>query len=237
MTTNPGFTRAHAIEVALPDGNLLALLQVDALADAARRLPAELVEHHVGLEIPQLLPAGTVRRLDRAVDDVVRTISTNGCWVMLVSLGSLPEYRPLMLRLGASLQLAVRAAGETPVAHDMIGFVGAPHANVPIHYDTSHHLLVQVQGTKTVGVGYYDDPEEHRRQIERAMRIERLNADTPPDHTVEFTLGPGQGLMLPAFTFHWVEGGDDVSVATACLVSSDVTRRRTDAYRISARQA
>jgi hypothetical protein len=236
MTSDPGLTRAHAIEVA-PPGDLLGLLRVDALADAARRLPAEAVEHHVGLEIPQLLPAGEVRRLDRAAEDVVRTIGTNGCWVMLTALASLPEYRPLLLRLGAPLQLAVRAAGETPVAHDMLAFVGAPHANVPIHYDVSHHLLVQVQGTKTVGVGSYDDPNEHRRQIERAMRIDRLNADTPPDRTVEFTLGPGDGLILPAFTFHWVEGGDDVSVAAACLVTSVATRRRADAYRISARRA
>ena len=236
MTTDPGLTRAAAIEVALP-GDLLPLLQVDALAEAARRLPAEAVEHHVGLEIPQLLPAGEVRRLDRAADDVVRTIGTNGCWVMLTALASLPEYRPLLLRLGAPLQLAVRAAGEAPVAHDMLAFVGAPRANVPLHYDSTHHLLVQVQGSKTVGVGYYDDPNEHRRQIERALQVDRLNADAPPDRTVEFTLGPGDGLVLPAFTFHWVEGGDDVSVAAACLVATDSTRHRAEAYRVSARLA
>jgi len=79
------------------------------------------------------------------------------------------------------------------------------------------------------------DPGDRRRQIERGMLEHRLNADRAPDRTERFVLSPGHALILPAFTFHWVEGGDDLSIAAACLLTTEETRARTDAYRLSAR--
>lgn len=219
------------VEVAVPDSPLLTL---EALADAATRLPPAAVEQHLATALPRLLPDGRVTPHPASVDEVVRTIATNGSWVMLVSLASLPEYRPLLLALGAPLQLAVRAAGQTPIAYDLIGFVGAPHATVPLHFDRSHHLLVQVRGTKTVGVGWFDDPTVKARQLARGMQSYRLNADREPDRTREFRLAPGQALFLPAFAFHWVEGGDDVSVAATCVLGTDVTQRAAEAVALSA---
>lgn len=232
MTATFDLATARVVDAPNADDELLT---VEALSSVASRLPADMIEHHLGEGLPQLLPDGKIRRLGDAPADVVRTIATNGCWVMMRSLASLPEYRTLLLRLGAPLQLAARAAGEHPEAHDLLAFLGAPRANVPVHFDTNHHLLVQVRGTKTVGVGYYDDPDHRRHQIERSMLEHRLNADRAPDRTERFVLSPGHALILPAFTFHWVEGGDDLSIAAACLLTTEETRIRTDAYRLSAR--
>jgi len=206
----------------------------DALAAAALQLPPDRVEHHLG-DLPRLAPEGRTKKLPLPIDEVVRTIDGNGSWVMLPGLGALSEYQPLMRRVGAPLQLALRAAGELPVASDLIAFLAAPHASVPIHYDVNHHLLVQVEGTKTVGIGYFDDEDVRQRQIERGLYEYRLNADREPDRVDRFVVGPGHALVIPAFAFHWVEGGDDSSIALTYVVGTETTIQLADAYRVSAR--
>jgi hypothetical protein len=224
----------RVVDVARPEPAVLALLSIDALAAAAARLPSGCVEHHLATDLPHVLPDGRIRRLDEEPEAVVRTVGANGCWVMLRSLAALGEYRAMLHRFAAPLQLAVRVAGEHAVAHDLIAFVAGPRANVPVHCDLNHHLLVQLRGTKTVGVGTYDDPAVFEVQVERGLRAHRLNADRLPDRQERFILGPGQALMLPAFTFHWVEGGDETSVALACVVATRETRERTERFRAEA---
>ena len=41
------------------------------------------------------------------------------------------------------------------------------------------------------------------------MQFQRLNADRLPDDAEEHELRAGQALVIPAYTFHWVHGGDD----------------------------
>ena len=219
------------IDFHLPDDPLFSR---DALAETALRLPSDRVEHHLG-DMPRVSPEGRTKALPIPIDEAIRTIDTNGSWVMLPGLGSFPEYQPLMRRVGAPLQLALRAAGEVPTAHDLIAFLAAPGAAVPIHYDGNHHLLVQVEGTKTVGIGYFDDEEERDRQIVRGFFEYRLNVDREPDRADAFVIGPGQALVIPAFAFHWVVGGDEPSVALTYVVGTEHTTRRSDAYRVSAR--
>ena len=229
--TGIDITVPAVIEFHLPHDPLCSR---DALARAALRLPADRVEHHLG-DMPRLSPEGRTKQLPIPIDEVVRTIDTNGSWVMLPGLGAFAEYKPLMRRVGAPLQLALRAAGDTPTAQDLIAFLAAPRARVPIHYDVNHHLLVQVEGTKTVGIAYFDDEPERRRQIERGLYEYRLNVDREPDRGDVFVLGPGQALVIPAFAFHWVEGGDEPSVALTYVVGTATTARQTDAYRVTAR--
>jgi hypothetical protein len=226
---DPG--RPEVIEFELPDRSLLTL---DALADAAERLPLDRAQHHVA-RLGRLLPDGRVDRLEQSTPEVIRTIRTNDSWVMLQSLASLPEYQPLMRRVGAPHQLALRAAGEAPTGNDLIAFVGSPRASVPFHYDVNHHLLVQVEGTKRVGIGWFDDSEESDRQLVRGLLDHRLNADREPDRVHEFVITPGAALVIPAFAFHCVEGGEDVSIALTYMVSTATTERTRDRYRVMAR--
>ena len=41
-------------------------------------------------------------------------------------------------------------------------------------------------------------------------------AETLPEDTVTFRLGPGDGLYIPPFAFHWVRGGPETSIAISC---------------------
>jgi hypothetical protein len=208
------------------------LLGLDALADAAARLDPKSVQHHLA-HIPVVLPEGKTEMLPLRPDEVVRGLQTNGCWVMLRSLATLPEYEALLKRIVLQFELALRAAGDRLVSHNLIAFLGAPGAVVPVHYDRNHHLLIQVRGTKTVGTGSFRDPQIQQQQLERGMLAYRLNADAVPDQSEEHVLDPGQSLVIPAYTFHWVTVGDDVSIALTCTVTTDATMREADVLKFN----
>lgn len=216
--------RPNVVAHELAGGELLTPF---ALADAAARLDPAAVQHHVG-DLPTVSPEGHARRLPVSTSEVLRSLDTNGCWVMMRRLAALPEYGALMRHHVRAFDLALRARGEVPIAHDVIAFVGAPGATVPVHYDRDHHLLAQVTGTKLVGAGCFRDEPEQRRQVERGFYRERLNADAIPDDAEEHALGPGDALVLPACTFHWVTVGDEVSVAVTFAITTTATREAAD---------
>jgi quercetin dioxygenase-like cupin family protein len=223
--------RVNVVDVSL-DGEELVTLE--ALADAVSRLDPRHVQHHLA-DIPVVLPEGRTTMLPLQPVDVVRGLQTNGCWVMVRALATLPEYEALLNRITRGFELALRARGEQPTAHDLIAFLGAPGATVPVHYDRNHHLLVQVEGTKTVGTGTFRDPDVHQRQLERGMLEYRLNADAVPDDAETHVLHRGQALVIPAFTFHWVTVGPDVSIALTCAVATGATEREVAVHSFNER--
>jgi hypothetical protein len=154
---------------------------------------------------------------------------------MLYSLARLPEYAALLRQASGQFELSVRARGERVIWHDLVAFVGAPGATVPVHFDRNHHLLMQVRGTKTVGTGTFTDPREQQRQVESGMLPQRMNADAMPDRADEHTLHAGEALLIPAFVFHWVRGGDDVSIALTCVAGTDVTGRDAAVHKFNMR--
>jgi hypothetical protein len=222
---------AAAVDHALVDDPRVSL---DALADAADRLTPASIEHHLA-DLPLVLPDGGTVALEQSPGDVVRGIAGNGCWVMLYSLAQLPEYADLLRQASGQFELSVRARGETIVWHDIVAFVGAPGATVPVHFDRNHHLLMQVRGTKTVGTGSFSDRREQQRQVEQGMLPHRLNADAMPDRAEVHRLHAGEALVIPAYVFHWVRGSEDVSIALTCVVGTDVTARDAAVHRFNMR--
>jgi hypothetical protein len=220
MTTlTPGATAL--VDHSLTDEPLLSL---DALADAADRLTAEKVTLRVA-DTSRISPERRYERLDRPPGEVVRAAATNPYWIMLGSLGSLPDYAALLRRRAGPFELLLRARGERILAEDFQAFVTGSGISVPIHSDRDHHLLMQIRGSKTVGTGTYTDARVAQLQIERGLRPERQRADVHPDSCELHVLRPGQALMMPASTFHWVESGDELSIALTCIARTERTAR------------
>ncbi|MFM8303664.1 MAG: hypothetical protein ACKOA9_05110, partial [Actinomycetota bacterium] len=217
----------HSVRVTVPVPDP-ALFTLDALAAAATELPPEQVEHHRAVGLPMLLPDGAVERAAMPVADVIRRIDDGDSWVMLVGLGALERYRATTMQMTAPLLLAARAAGETPVAVDLVAFVASDGARVPFHCDTGHHLLLQLEGTKTVAVGWYDDPDVEHAMLLDSVGRGRANPSRAPDRVDEVVLAPGEALALPAFCFHGVTESKGRSVALTALVRTDVTRATAD---------
>ena len=198
------------------------LLARDALAGVADRRPAHQIEHHLG-DLPLLLPTGAAPQLALGPADIVRDLEENGCWAALFNVDTEPAYREL-------LRACVAAVGALPRTEGAMGavaahvFCAAPHAVVPVHFDRHHNLLLQIEGTKTVTIGGYDDPALAQREIERRFS----NAENPhvaPSITATYALAPGEGLYIPPYAFHWVTNGEDASASLSCTFHTSRSNR------------
>lgn len=211
------------VDVARPDPDLVTFA---ALAQAAADLGPEWIAAHRAVDLPLLLPDGAVERVPGPPDDVVRGIAGSDAWAMIKGLGHLERYRPLTRRTGAVLQLAARAAGEVPTVTDLIAFVAGGGTRVPLHVDTGHHVLHQLEATKTVLFGWYDDPEVERAVLADSVGRGRTNPDRLPDRIEEMVLAPGEAVVIPAFCVHGVADCSGPSVALTVALRTDATEAR-----------
>jgi len=220
------------VSVPIPEPEAFTL---SALAEVAATLPPERFEHHRAVDLPDLLPDGKVTRDPRPVAEVIADLDRGDSWVMLTGLATVEPYRSAALRLAAPLQLAARVAGETPTGVDLIVFLGADRTRVPFHCDVGHHVLLQLEGTKTLAVGWYDDPEVERTMRAVSVGRNRANPDRLPDRIEEIVLEPGDAVALPAFCFHAVTGCTGRSRALTAVLRTDVTEATPEA--LEARRA
>jgi hypothetical protein len=197
----------------------------DGLSAIIDRLDADDIEHHVG-DLPLVLPDGIPPRLPLGATEVARDLEHNRCWILLSHLQRYPAAGPLCAVVRGEIAphlAATERAERRIVGTDVTGLLGAPGALVPVHFDNHHVFLFQIAGTKTVHVGWYDDPTVAQRAIERNLLPPSLNPTSLPETTEEFELGPGDGLAIPPLTFHWVVGGEGVSVAVSVAVRTPAT--------------
>ena len=209
------------------------LLTREALVARAAAWPDPLVEHHRA-DLPFLLPDGKRTRLPLPAADVVRGIDDNGCWVVLWSLENTPQYEAFLEECLAGVDpLAAREGGRTTSGLNLL--VSSPGAVVPVHFDMHHNFLLQVEGTKEVMIGSYRDPAVTQRAVDRYYDERNNNARQLPDIVSTFVLGPGDGLYIPPFAFHWVRGGPEASVGVSCGFRTRSTELTNRVHRINAR--
>jgi len=82
------------------------------------------------------------------------------------------ERSPRDAELGRQAGDPVRAAiprseGRVRTTEGLL-IVASPVARVPAHMNNHHNLLFQIEGTKEVVIGGYDNPLEQLRQVEPA---------------------------------------------------------------------
>jgi hypothetical protein len=90
--------------------------------------------------------------------------------------------------------------------------------------------LLQLEGTKEITVATHDDPVDDQRVIEAARRWPHNNLAELPARTRTYALGPGDGLYIPPYAFHWVHGGSDVSVALSYGFATPGSLRAPNVY-------
>ena len=214
--------RPFAVRHSLDDSH--PLLARAAVADRADHWPPGLVEHHEG-DLPLVLPSGKTNRLPIGTGDVIRGIDDNGCWVILLSMEHDPAYRALLGDCLAPVGAEVSAREGEMTSQGMNLLIGSPHAVVPVHFDLHHNLLLQIVGTKNVTVGSFRESTIRLREVDRYFDEGVNSVRALPELVTSFDLQPGDGLYIPPYAMHWVQGGPETSIGVSCGFRTAVSER------------
>jgi hypothetical protein len=98
-----------------------------------------------------------------------------------------------------------------------------------------HNFLLQIDGTKEVTVGSFSDARVNELAIDRFYDEGSNNAPALPDVATTFRLGPGDGVYIPPFGFHWVRGGPETSISISCGFRTRATERTNLVHECNAR--
>ena len=212
------------------------LLELEALAALARRLPPQCIECNLGDQ-----PIGVDRVPEQRRDRVAETIldiDTSGCWVCLRNVEQQPEYAELLESLLEELRPEIeRKTGETINLQSFI-FATSPGGVTPYHFDPEHNILLQLRGSKVftvfaAGDAAFASDEMHEAYYgggrpELPWREEMTQQGTP------FALGPGEAVYVPVMAPHYVRNGPEVSVSISITWRSPWSYAEADARSFNA---
>lgn len=212
------------------------LLSIPALADLADRLPVDsaIVERFgdpsfVGPHVSRARGAGPTP------GELIRAIGSNGCWADLRHIEQVPAYRDLVEELlGLILHEVPRMERET-VRREGFIFITAPGKVTPAHCDPECNFLMQVRGTKTIGLTPLEALDSTQLAVWQRGRGYEGGYRRPLDVPAQmewFTVEPGRGLYLPLYAIHSVRNGDEISIALSVTCQTRTTRRRHLAHAI-----
>jgi hypothetical protein len=164
------------------------------------------------------------------VDETIRRIETAGVWIALKGAEKDPAYAGLLADCMADLlEVSGRELERKMRRKEVIIFVTSPNRVTTYHIDSECNFLLQVEGSKAISIFRADDrevlPEE---EIEQFWTIDRNAARYKPqlqDHADQFTLEPGMGVHIPINAPHWVQNGNNVSIAVSINYHSWATER------------
>jgi len=207
------------------------LLELDALADLAERLPADSVEYNfadlpIGIDgkpAPTGIPIG----------ETIRRIEETGSWAALKNIEQVSEYKALIEALLDELRPAIEARTGAMLSPQGFIFITSPHGMTPYHFDPEHNVLLQVRGSKVMTQFPAGDPrfapdEVHETYHTGGGRELTWRDDLLPGGT-EFPLEPGEALFVPVMAPHFVRNGPAPSVSLSITWRSDWSFAEADA--------
>ena len=237
LDATPAFRDAYPyaparLSHALTDHPLFAL---ERLAGLAERLPKDRLEYNRGdLALDQDPDATPANGLTPA--ETVRTIETNGSWMVMKNVEADTEYAALMV--DCLVCLAPVTSVATGAQHQAEGFVflSSPGSMTPFHMDPEHNVLCQLRGTKTMAVYPRDGlvAQETHEAFHLGAHRNLRHEDRFDAAAQTFDLAPGDALHVPLLAPHWVRNGPEVSVSFSITWRSAVSVREADVHRANA---
>lgn len=205
------------------------LLQLDAIAELADRMPPDLPEHNLG-DLPEIVADGNVARLDQSAGDIARGIETNGCWMVLQHVETDPLYNDLLETALEDIIDAVAHREGGALRKEGFIFLSAPNSVTPTHTDPEHNLLLQIRGSKDMIIGDWPDKESEQEEMERYYAGGHRNLASFPGESKTFHLEPSDGVYVPVHAPHVVQNGPDVSISFSITFYTDASQRMADVY-------
>ena len=214
------------------------LFAPEALALLAERLPASHVEHSLGNQKVDQDP-GAVRQADLSPGDIVRTLATNGCWMVLKKVDVDPAYAALIDACLAEIAPVTRPATGEYRRREAFIFLSAPGSVTPFHMDPEHNILLQIAGTKTMRVYPAGDdtivPAEVHEAFHRGGRHRNMRHDPAFDAKArDFTMAAGDAVYVPVKAPHWVQNGPAPSISFSITWRSRMSDGEARLHRVNA---
>lgn len=209
------------------------LLTLEALAELADALPAGAIERHEAQQ-PLLVPGGA-KDISGPHSETVRTIETNGRWMVFWNLEQVHGYRELLDAIldEAAPLLPAREGGMG--RRESFLFLSAPNSVTPVHFDPENNFLLQIRGSKRVKVGRFKDRAAELRELDRYHDGGHRNLVVIPPCSGTFDMDPGMGIYLYPWAPHWVYNGPAVSVSLSITFRTRRSQRAERVHTFNAR--
>ena len=206
--------QAFTLKHSLADHPLFTLPR---LVELAKAMPRDRIEYNSG-KLAVGVKAADVPKIDKAAEEVIRSIETADAWMVIKMVERDPQYRALLTNFVEQANLAAgRGAGEYTDLQGFI-FVSSANATTPFHLDAEENILIQIHGDKFVRTFDNSDrllipeedmeisPSKHRNQKYESWYEERATVHA---------LKPGDALHMPYMIPHWVSTGGSYSISMA----------------------
>ena len=214
------------------------LFALDALAGLAARLPASHVEHSRGDQSVSQDP-GAVRQEALPPAEIVRTIATNGCWMVLKKVDADPAYAALIDQCLAEIAQTVSRETGAYMRREAFIFLSAPNSVTPFHMDPEHNILLQIAGQKTMRVYPAGDLDIVPQEIHEAFHLGERHRNMPHREAFDakardFVMHAGDAVYVPVKAPHWVQNGPEPSISFSITWRSALSDREARLHRFNA---
>lgn len=207
------------------------LLEIEALAQLAERLPITSVEYNRG-DLP-IGVGGKPGSNGLTIAETIRRVAEAESWAVLKNIEQVPVYQDLLLGLLDEIRPEIEAATGAMLTPQGFIFVSSPASVTPYHFDPEHNILLQIRGTKAMtqfpaGDARFVPDEAHETYHSGGPRELKWD-DNFLGAGTEFPLVPGEALFVPVMAPHFVRNGPVPSVSLSITWRSEWSYRESDA--------
>lgn len=233
------FRVAYPQQPALLNHRLAAhpLLEIEALAQLAERLPAHEVEYNAAdlpIGITEQAPSNGL-----SAAETLRTIEANGSWMVLKRVEQDPAYAALLRAVLAEVRDTVLPVTGEMLQLEAFIFVSSPNATTPLHYDPEYNILLQLRGEKVMTVFPADDAEIKSPEFEEEYHSGGFRnlpwRDEFAPRGRPFAIRTGEAIYVPVGAPHWVKNGPATSISFSVTWRSRWSFHEADAHSFNRR--
>ncbi|MDP5103008.1 MAG: cupin-like domain-containing protein [Erythrobacter sp.] len=212
------------------------LLEIEALAGLAEKLPITSVEYNRG-DLP-IGVDGKPGSNGLTIAETIRRVADAQSWAVLKNIEQVPAYSDLLLGLLDEIRPEIEAATGAMLTPQGYIFVSSPNSVTPFHFDPEHNILLQIRGTKVMtqfpaGDTRFVPDTAHETYHSGGPRELKWDDGFLPQGR-EFSLRPGDALFVPVMAPHFVRNGPAPSVSLSITWRSEWSYRESDARILNA---
>ncbi|WP_293374338.1 cupin-like domain-containing protein [Nevskia sp.] len=212
------------------------LFELDSLVALSQRLPAHpdfAYWSNGPVSVNDPWEKGMAAR--HSLQDTIAGIAGNNSIVILKHTEQDPVIGPVLREiLSKFVEYAGAQMRDDVIVGESLILVSSPKRITPYHFDAELNYLVQVTGDKTFSVFDHTralqvTDEELEGYFSGAPSAAKYRDANQANATV-YDLKAGQGIHIPVTAPHWVQNGDNISVALSINYELKSVARRAKSY-------